>query len=118
MSVTIEILASHVQQRIRPPSPCDMQFQAPKGSLLSLFFTDLFFPFSVIPLAEGFTCEDGHVRLADGAVNTEGRVEICFDQRYGTICDDLWDNTDASVVCRQLGYSTESKYGVRALQGM
>ena len=65
----------------------------------------------MIPLAEGFTCEDGQVRLADGAVNTEGRVEVCFNHRYGTICDDLWDNTDASVVCRQLGFSSESKCG-------
>ena len=74
--------------------------------------------FSVIPLAEGFTCEDGHVRLADGTANTEGRVEICFNQRYGTICDDLWDNTDASVVCGQLGFSRESKYGVWAVRAL
>ena len=82
------------------------------------FFLLIFFPFSVIPLAEGFTCEDGHVRLVDGAANTEGRVEVCFNQRYGTICDDLWDNTDASVVCGQLGFSRESKYGVWAVRAL
>ena len=39
---------------------------------------------------------------------TRGRIEVCVGERYGTICDDNWDNEDASVICSQLGFS---RYG-------
>ena len=49
-------------------------------------------------------CEEGDIRLAAGS-EFSGRVEVCLGEEWGTVCDDDWDRNDATVVCRQLGFS-------------
>ena len=55
----------------------------------------------------GFSCNDGDVRLVGGDNQYGGRVEYCFGNSFGTICDDTtWDDNDAQVVCNQLGFTS------------
>ena len=65
---------------------------------------------SLLYVAEtSVSCRAGDVRLSGGPAQYEGRVEICFNGVWGTVCDFNWRTDDATVVCRQLGFVTFGK---------
>lgn len=55
-------------------------------------------------------CTHGEVRLTDGTNVREGRVEICVNNVWGTVCSTQFSNRDASVICAQMNFNREGMY--------
>ena len=47
-------------------------------------------------------CCVGDVRLVDGTTEMSGKVILYKEGRWGSVCDDGWSDTEATVVCQQL----------------
>lgn len=54
-------------------------------------------------------CSDGDLRIVGGYSRNEGRVEVCINKAWGTVCDHGWNSDDANVVCGQLGFLNNGK---------
>ena len=57
-------------------------------------------------------CTYGDIRLIGGGFENEGTVQVCYNKLWGLISDSNWDNNDAKIVCKQLGYIGGSKLKV------
>ena len=58
-------------------------------------------------------CKNGDVRLVGGSTQYEGRVEVCINHVWGTVCSSgyyslwsyyYWGTQESNVICRQLGH--------------
>ena len=50
------------------------------------------------------SCPDGDIRLVGGSTDNEGNFQICYNNAWGSVCDDNWVIAGSNVVCRQLGF--------------
>jgi serine protease 12 (motopsin) len=69
-----------------------------------------------LPRTDATIHRNATIRLKDGNSSYSGRVEVLFDGKWGTVCDYGWDQRDAQVVCRQLGYQAGAQAAVNRAQ--
>lgn len=61
---------------------------------------------NIITVHHNTACSQGDIRLIGGTLASEGRVEVCNQNQWGSVCNISWDLNDANVACRQAGFGS------------
>lgn len=51
-------------------------------------------------------CVNWEMRLVEGQTEWEGRLEVCYNRRWGTVGSERWSQVNSRVVCNTLGYDS------------
>ena len=65
--------------------------------------------FHILGDTVGAVCDNGDLRLVDGATSSEGRLEVCINDAWGSVCSLYWTNNEANVACGKLEYLSIGK---------
>ena len=58
---------------------------------------------------EPVECQTGSARLVGGTEEYEGRVEVCINNYWGSVCRYSWSTNENKVLCKQLGHQELGK---------
>ena len=72
------------------------------------FFTQCHAYTHIVSEVKIVNCTEGNVRLVDGPSANKGRLEVCIDKKWATVCNSAFGLEESRAACAQLGYQ---KYG-------
>jgi deleted-in-malignant-brain-tumors protein 1 len=74
-----------------------------EGQLLELDLIIIYFP----PIE---LCSNGNIRISGGSSDLIGRIEVCVNRTWGSVCGQGWSDLNAAVACRQAGHSSNGMH--------